>query len=228
MADRCPTVLTISRQLGSGGAFIGRAVAARLGMQYLDREILERAARESGADEREIESGEERTAGPWQALLRSFTFGPPEAPAVAPVLPTAYAEDVFRLESTIIRDLAERSDAVIVGRAGFHILAAHPGRVAVLVHADRNWRVRRVRETYPAADPGKVEALIDESDRRRAHFVRAVTGRPTLEAVLLEHDLAIKTSATGLELAVEMVARLVEERMRECGEPAPRSADRQA
>ena len=211
--DRPTTiVLAISRQFASGGAFIGQAVAQRLGLRYTDREILEQAARVSGVNAADLESDEERAGGMLKLAFRQFSLGPPEAPFVAPPLRTLEERDLFALESRIIREIASRHDAVLVGRGAFHVLADHPGLISIRVHAPFEWRVRRAMEAYGLASADDAAEAIRRSDKRRAKFVRAFTGHDWDDACL--HHLCVNTGAVGLELAAELVTTLVASRIK--------------
>ncbi len=212
MAGPTTIVLAISRQFASGGAFIGQAVAQRLGLRYTDREILEQAARVSGVNVADLESDEERAAGMLKLALRQYSLGPPEAPFVAPPLPPMHERDLFALESRIIREIASRYDAVIVGRGGFHVLADHPGLVSVRVHAPIEWRVRRAMEAYGFANEASAAEAIRRSDKQRGKFVRTFTGHDWDDACT--HHLCLNTGAIGLELAAELVTMLVASRIK--------------
>jgi cytidylate kinase len=207
------TVVTISRQLASGGSSIGREVARRSGLRYTDREILEHAAREQGVDEAHLAAVEERSSTFWQSVLRQFSLGGPEAPYVATPVPAIYENDVFRLESTIIRDIAARFDAIVVGRAGFFVLADHPGLISIRVHARLEWRIRRAMELYHVTNEEDARELLERSDHQRAAFVRSFTGREWHDCRC--HHLCLDTSALGLDLATDLVAHLVSARLRE-------------
>lgn len=217
MSERSTTVLTISRQLGSGGSYIGREVARRLGMRYADREILQQAAAAAGLREGDLEGAEEKAAGFWHSVVHSFSLGGPDTTFVPPPLSALYEEDVFKIESRIIREIASQFDTVIVGRAGFHVLAGHPGLVNVMLHARRAWRVERVMQVYGMEDTAEAEDLVDRSDRQRASFIRTFTGRHWTDARLF--DLCVDTSSVGLEPATEMVLELVSRRMKRRGQP---------
>ncbi|MGD1147509.1 MAG: cytidylate kinase-like family protein [Thermoanaerobaculaceae bacterium] len=208
MRERPTIVLTISRQLGSGGSSIGQAIANRFGLRYADREILKQAAAAAGLQEGDLIPSEERTTGFWESLLHSYSMGAPEAAFVPPPLPPVYAADLFKLESLIIREIAESFDAVIVGRAGFHVLAGRPNVTNIRVHADRAFRVKRVMEVYGTASVKEAEGQVDRSDRQRAQFIKSFTGRNWDDAS--PFDLCISTSSVGLETATEVVAALVE------------------
>ncbi len=81
MEARKPVVLAISRQIGSGGVFIGQAVARRLGMKYIDREILQEACAQLGTkDEATVEALEERPDTFWSRIARFVVAGAPDAP----------------------------------------------------------------------------------------------------------------------------------------------------
>jgi cytidylate kinase len=211
--DRPATVvLTISRQFASGGSYIGQAVAQRLGLRYTDRDILARAAEESGIGEAELAASEERASGFWARTFRQYSLGVPEAPFVVPSPPPLLERDLFRLESRIIREIAARFDAVIVGRGGFHVLADHPGLVSIRVRARREWRLARAMSIYGLADEEEASDWIDRSDEQRARFVRTFTGKDWDDAAA--HHVCLDTSAIGLELATDLVVRLVAERMK--------------
>jgi cytidylate kinase len=213
------TVLTISRQLGSGGSYIGQEVARRLEMRYADREILQRAAAAAGVGEGDLAGAEEKGAGFWHSVVHSFSLGGPDTTFVPPPLSSVYEDDVFAIESKIIREIASQFDAVIVGRAGFHVLAGHPGLVNVMLHARDAWRVERIMRVYRIEDRREAEDLVKRSDRTRADFIRAFTGRHWTDARLF--DLCIDTSSVGLERANEIVVALVSECMARRRMPAP-------
>ena len=205
-------VLTISRQFASGGAYIGQAVARRLGLRYTDREILAQAARASGVSEADLATHEEQAANVLKLALRQFSLGPPEAPFVAPPLPVVQERDLFALESGIISEIASRYDAVIVGRGAFHVLADHPGLLSIRVHAPIEWRIRRAIEAYGFARKKEAEEAIRRSDKQRARFIRTFTGHDWDDACA--HHLCVNTAAVGLDLAAELVTTLVAARIK--------------
>ena len=211
MSARATTVLVISRQLGSGGVFVGRAVAGRCGMAFVDREILQSAARTLDLAEGEVELREERAASVWDRVLGAFALSAPEGTYVPLGAPPLYEEELFRVESRIIRETAARTDVVIVGRGGFHVLAGHPGLVSVALRADRDWRIRRVME-LSGLDLATAAARVDSSDNDRARFIRTFTGHDWND--LSCYDLCLDTSKVGLDLAARLVTEVVAARQR--------------
>lgn len=211
MRERPTLVLTISRQLGSGGSHIGQAVANGFSMRYADRDILQQAAKAAGLKEGDLAAAEEKASGFWESLLHTFSLGGPDTTFVPPALPAMYTADLFKLESLIIREITDRFGAVIIGRAGFHVLAGRPNVINIKVHASRSSRVKRVMELYGVETTKLAEELVDRSDRQRAQFIRRYTGKRWDDAHLF--DLCIDTGSTGLEVATEIVAILVENRL---------------
>jgi cytidylate kinase len=202
-------VVTISRQLGSGGAYLGQRVAARLGLSYLDRVILRQAAEELHEQEGYLAAREERLTSFWEKMLRQFAAGIPEAGYVPPPLSVAPDEELFATEAGIIRKAAASGGVVIVGRCGFHVLRDVPGTVHVFLHADAEFRCRRVMELYGVGDEAVARRMIADSDRERRRFVEAMTGVDWSDA--RNYHLAVDTGFSGLAVAEELIVRLATE-----------------
>jgi len=206
-----PVVLAISRQIASGGAYIGQAVARSLNLRYVDREILIRAAADLGVDEQHVGAYEERAASFWSTIGRGLFAGAPDAPFVRPPLLGIQEGEVLEAERRVIRDTAERDDCVIVGRgAPYLIRKDHPGVVRLFVHAALEYRVAEARRAYDLDEKAALE-LIRASDRRRSQFVQALVGRPWGDACLF--DLSVDTSTVGLDTAIALVERVVRDRI---------------
>ncbi|MGO9952284.1 MAG: AAA family ATPase [Dissulfurispiraceae bacterium] len=203
-------LITVSRQLASGGTFIAYSVARELGFTYLDNEVLYKAAKFLGTDERELSDREERVSGFIERVVQSFSFGAPEAPYVPTSRRPVYDTDLFDAEARIIQEAAGNYNAVIVGRAGFHILREYPGLVKVFVHAPLDFRVKRLMKIHniSAKNINIAKAKIEESDERKGKFLRSLTGEELTDA--RNYHLCIDTSSTGFKEAVEMIVKLVE------------------
>src|SRR5947207_6663552 len=110
------TTITIARQLGSGGSYIGRLLAERLGFKYVDREVLRLAAQELRCDERELAAHAERVSSFWERVFRGFTLGAPDGPySPPPPLPTITARTSSAKQTTILNERTRGHDYVIVG-----------------------------------------------------------------------------------------------------------------
>lgn len=217
---RVKTVLAISRQLGSGGAFIGQAVANRLGLHYADRDILHEAALALGVDDAALEALEERPEGFWERVAHLFARGGAEGLYAPLDLPAFDQADLFSLEGRIIQEITSREDAVIVGRGASHVLREHPGLISIFLYAPPAVRVSHVMETYHL-DQADAAALVHRSDRERGQFIEALTGRGWADASL--YDMCLNTATVGWEAAASIVTGIVARRM---GRETPASSER--
>jgi CMP/dCMP kinase len=201
------TIVTISRQVGAGGAALGKAVATRLGFQYADRDILDEAARVLEASADDLEDLEERNEGFWNRVGHMFVRGTVDAPYVIPWPPIVAEPELFEVETTIVREIAARGDAVIVGRGAAYTLAGHPGLFRLFLHAPVQSRIDRVVEEHQLADATAAAEMVARFDQQRARFVHALTGRSWCDAAL--YDLSLNTAVVDLEMAVDITVDLV-------------------
>ncbi len=197
--------ITVSRQMGSGGTYIGYELAKALGFSYVDREILRRAASLLNSDEASLEGHEGTSSGFIRNLLRTFALGTPETytPTERPV----YDRDLYVLESKIISEIVDKRDAVIMGRGGFRVLKNRPNTVHLFIHAPRDYRVDRMMETDSIADLREAQARVDESDRTRARFIRDMVEAEWTDA--RNYHLCVDSSTTGLSESAHMVIDFV-------------------
>jgi cytidylate kinase len=207
-------VLAVSRQIGSGGSYIGQAVAHRHGLKYLDREILAEATRMLGAEDQNLAHLEEHVANTWVRFTRHLSLGPPDALFTPPrIRETIFEEELFQIERQVIRELAAREDCVIIGRGACFVLADRPGLVRVFVHAPEAFRIAQLEKTLGPQDRPAMRDLIRKSDRDRGKFVRAVCNCDWTNAC--HYDLTVDPGKIGLDAAADLVARVVEDRLHE-------------
>ena len=200
--------IAISRLLGAGGAALGQRLSKRFGYAYLDRAILQQVADHIGINEADLSCWEENVSRFWERLVEVFALGSPEAPYTPPPASTGVQDQqLFQLESQVIREAAFKRSVVVVGRGGFWVLRDHPGLVSVFLHAPRSARIRQVMRSYRL--PGEREAgeMIDRVDADRTRFIHKVTGQLPGDARCFH--LSIDTHHAGLDLTEEMVVSLV-------------------
>jgi len=201
-------VVTISRQMGSGGTYVGCEVSKALGFVYVDREILRRAARLLNRDAASLEGYEGKSSGFIQNFLRTFTLGAPEAGYVTRELPV-YDRDLFVLENNIISEIVSKHNAVIMGRGAFHLLKDRPETVHLFIHAPRDYRVEQIMKDGSSADLREAQARVEESDRRRTRFIRDMVGTEWTDA--RNYHLCIDSSTVSISesarLAIDFVKK---------------------
>lgn len=208
------TVITISRQIASGGVYIGRRVARRLGYKYVDREILEKAAEQLGADRAALAAVEERCSSFLDDLVKSFSFGAPEAAYVAPSGRPVYDREVFETESRAIKTLVDRYDCVVVGHAAFFVLRGRSNVINVLIHAPEDFRIKRLQEfQHISADQARAEIL--KADRQRKTFIRTMTRLEWEDAK--NYHLTVNSQTAGFMNVENMIIGLVEKMKADTG-----------
>jgi cytidylate kinase len=201
MKEPLPFVITISRQMGSGGAYLGKRLASRLNVLYLDREIVSQAAKQLKTPIEPLEARDEKLTPFWRSLLESYAYITPTS-YVPPPLNMPTDRELYSTESNIITRIAQQRSAVIVGRGGYYVLRQHPRCLNVLLHADITFRQKRVQELYHVSAEEALK-LIASIDKEREHYLRALTGQNCMDA--RHYHLSLNTSLVGLEAAEEII-----------------------
>lgn len=207
MEKELPLVITISRQLGSGGALLGQKLAEKMKMLYLDREIIKEVAEKLGILTEDIEWRDERIISEWRSIIKLITSVQPPIsyPILEPVVPnvpvTLSNKELFAAESEIILRVAQEKPAVIIGRCGSYILRNHPKHVSVFLHADIEFRKQNVQEYYgvSAKDAAK---LIVSADKSRTRYIHEFTGCDMND--VRKYHLSIDTGVLGLDGTVNL------------------------
>jgi cytidylate kinase len=211
MSNTSKTV-AISRQRGSGGSYIGRAISDRLNLRYIDRQMLREAA--EYLREHDPEEKIEISSSWWARLGQTLALGVPEAGYVPPASDAAYEGELFDIEKKIIQQVVEGQIAseptVIVGRGSAQTLRGRSCVLSVFIHAPESWRVDRAKQVYNLADTAAAQRMVRESDRARARFVRAVANVDWTDAGA--YDLTLDSSALGFEAAIDVIVRAVDAR----------------
>jgi cytidylate kinase len=195
--------------MGSGGSYIGRLAARELGFTFVDREVLRQAAEHLGTEVSQLEHRDERSSGLIEKLLRGFFLGAPEAPASFQHLKRpVYDRDLFSLECRIMNEIADRYNAVIIGRGGFFVAEKRPAGsvIRVFVHAPLEFRVRRVMKARNIPE-AEARSIVEECDLGRSRFIRDMVGVEWTDA--RNYHLCIDSSVAGFPRCVEMIAGMI-------------------
>ena len=203
--------VTIARRMGSGGTYIGRVIAERLGLRYVDREVLQVASERLGVECEALESNRERVAGFWERFLGSLSFGPPEGTYAPPPVPGYSDRVLFECQTDILREIAARDNCLIVGYGAAYVLPRHARMVNIFFHAPMPYRVRRVMEIYGIDDREQARRTVEESDRLRGRYFREMTGRDWSCAD--NYHLCVDTSMSPLPELAERLVNFVERRL---------------
>lgn len=187
-------IITISREFGSGGRTIGKAVARKLGIPCYDAELITEMAKQSGfAEDYVREAGEYAPGGLLNSMFTSRAGGPTN-------------EDILRqIQCNMVAQLAKKGPCVIVGRCGDYILRDRPDVLKVFVHADMAFRAKRIVEVYGQREESP-EQRLKEKDKRRSTYYRFYTGRKWGQ--LDTYDLMLNSGVLGIEKCTELICTI--------------------
>ncbi len=198
------TIITIGRQAGSGGKEIGQKLAAALGIKCFDKELLERAAKESGLCEEIFENHDEKPTRSFLYSLVMDTYSYGYSSAAFPEMPINHK--VFLAQFNAIQKIADDGACVIVGRCGDYALEDYKNCIRLFIHApleDRIGRVSHIRDLSYA----KTKDMILKTDKQRASYYNYYTNKKWGDAS--SYDLCINSSLLGIDGTVEMIKSLV-------------------
>jgi len=177
------TIITISRQFGSGGRKIGHLVAEQLGIPCYDRSIIDKTARVSELSPDFIEKNE-------QHLSNSFIFD------------MTMTANIYKAQSAVIKECAEKGSCVIVGRCADKILENDFPCLKVFLYADFDARCRRAVSEYGKDSKG-VRDLVKKADRGRERFFRLFHEAEWKDAS--NYNLCLDTELFGMQRTVEVI-----------------------
>ena len=187
-----PMVITMAREYASGGSEIAQAVADKLGIPLYNKELITLAAKKSGLTEEAIAASENQRSG---SLIYSLYM-------MGNTMPLA--DQVYILQSNVIKELAAEGPCVILGRCGDYVLRERKDVLRVFIYAPVEWR-RELAKTDPlvkAHDEKGIKEEIEKTDRNRAAYYNYYTQNRWGDAH--NYDLAIN-AALGRETCVKMI-----------------------
>lgn len=198
------TIITIAREVGSGGRVIGMKLAEALGLRYFDREIISEIAQHSSLTEEYVQEIVERQPKPAFSLTSGQMMSFLETYATMP------AQSVYQAQRTAVRGLAEQSGCVVIGRCADYILRdLHP--IRIFLHADLEQRVARCLERQvsgpEALDEKAMRKVVQRLDRERAKYYDFYTGLHW--GAKENYDLCLNTTGLDLTVAVSILAEMV-------------------
>jgi cytidylate kinase len=199
-------VITISRQLGSGGAYIGQQLAKKMNVSYLDREIIKMAAKELSMIEEELEPRDERILSFWQSVFQLSGYSGTDV-YIPPRFFVPTDRELFNAEAEVIKRIVKDRSAVIIGRCGSHILRTYPNHTSIFLHADIDFRKKRIEKLYNLSQE-EASKMITKSDSERSRYHHMLTGKEWTDAK--QYDLSIDTSKISVDNSVQLIFQYLE------------------
>ena len=205
MAER-NTIITIGRQFGSGGREIGQKVADALGIKLYDKEMLDRAAKESGLCEELFETHDEK---PTNSFLYSLVM---DTYSLGGYGGSAYTDmpinhKIFLAQFDAIKEIASEGPCVLVGRCADYALEGRDDVLSVFIHADMNTKVKRIAKIYNLSDT-RAKDMIRKTDKKRASYYNYYTNKRWGSAD--SYDFSLNSGLLGIDKTAEAIIQLVD------------------
>ncbi len=192
------TIITVSREYGSGGRYVARLIADKLGIKFYDKDFVVKLAKETGLSEEYIEENEQKR-----------TFGANLDNVVAGELSSS--DELFIKESELIKEIAQKESAVIVGRCSDFILKDMDNVIKVFIYSNEENKVKRAIEFY-GLDEENAKKEIKRIDKQRANHYKHYTGKEWKDSD--NYDICINSDTFGVEKSAEIICDMLKSKTR--------------
>lgn len=197
-------IITISRQNGSGGRYIGEQLAKELGINCYDEKLIDAVAKESGFAPEFIEEKGERITG---SLLFNIASSLTYAGNVFSNNGTSLQDQIYFIQNRIIKELAEKESCVIVGRCADYVLKDRDDCMNVFIHADQESKLKRAIESYHL-DPKDAASILKKKDRARSNHYKYYTDNDW--GMASNYDLCLNSGLLGIDGCVKVIKEIFE------------------
>ena len=195
--------ITIGRQFGSGGREIGTRVGELLGIKVYDKELLTLAAEKKGINPDYLRRVDEKAAN---SLLYTLAMGGSLYGARHLGVDVPINDQLFIAQTEIIKEAAEESSAIFIGRCADYILRNHPHRLSFFIYSDFEARVHRIAKRHNISEK-EAEALINKTDKKRISYYNFYTGKKW--GKFENYHMSLDSSLLGVEGTAQMIAQLI-------------------
>lgn len=187
-------VITIAREYGSGGRYVGRLIANKLGIKFYDKELIVKLAEETGLSEEYIENSEQKNDG---LLNNGYYFD------------SNNANELFFKETEIVNEIANKESCVIIGRCSDFILKDKENVIKVFIYSDMEGKLKRATKFY-GLDKEKAEKEIKRIDKLRGNHYKYYTEKEWTDHS--NYDICINSDVLGVEKTADFICELIKEK----------------
>lgn len=198
------TTITIGREFGSAGREIGRKVAEYFGIKLYDREMLARAARESGICQEIFESHDERPTNSFLYSLVMDTYSLGYSGSTYSEMPINHK--VFLAQFDAIKKIASEEPCILVGRCADYALESNDNVVSVFIHADLDVKIRRIARIYDLTDT-KAKDMIIKTDKKRSTYYNYYTNKKWSDSE--SYELCLNSGKLGIDGTAKVIEQYI-------------------
>ena len=204
-------VITINRELGSGGRTVGRKLAEKLGVEFYDKALIKALQEKFHLSVAEIEKLKGQKQGWWTDIKRIMQIGPGmNANYYLPQKGNEYdlldTKEIFQAEKEILKGIAEEESCVVAGRSGFFVFRNHPNHLSVLIQASMPFRIERVMRKQNLTEE-EARKTIEKVDKMRENYVKEYTKTSRYDT--RNYDLVISADGKTEDQIVEQILMFI-------------------
>lgn len=196
-------IYTIGREFGSGGRDVGQKLAEKLGISFYDKELLTRAAAESGLCEEIFHMQDEKPTSSFLYSLVTDTYSLSNYHGNT-YIDMPLSQKVFLAQFDTIKRIAKEDSCVIVGRCADYALSDEPNCINAFIYADKNYRIKRVAHDLGVSE-SKAKDMVNRTDKERASYYNFYTNKKWGDS--RSYDLALNSEKLGIDGCVDMLIR---------------------
>lgn len=197
------TIITIGRQFGSGGREIGEKLSKKLDIPFYDKDLLKRAAKESGLCEEIFENFDEK---PSSSFLYSLVMDPYSLGYSNNGFDLPLNHKVFLAAFDTIKKIADEGSCIIVGRCADYVLQDYTNCINLFIHAPLEDRIKRISMKYDLPE-NKAKDMIYKKDKQRASYYNYYSNSKWAD--IKNYHLSINSSMLGIDGTVDMIEDLI-------------------
>ncbi|MBO4373517.1 MAG: cytidylate kinase-like family protein [Lachnospiraceae bacterium] len=198
------SVITIGRQFGSGGREIARKLAEKFDIPFYDKELLARAAKDSGLCEEVLQNHDEVPTSSflYNLVMDTYSFGYNSSAYVD--MPVSHR--VFLAQFDTIKKIADEGPCVIVGRCADYALADRKNLISVFITANQDFKLKRVMERFDLTENKAKEMLLKKDKQRKSYYDYYSSKR---WGHVDTYDISINSSVLGIDGTVKLLGQYV-------------------
>ena len=203
-------VITINRELGSGGRTVGRILAEKLGVPYYDKALTKPLEEKFNMTADQIENLKSNNRSWWQDVKRVLILGEEAANSLdyydEKKKKLVTSEAVLKAEKEILHSIAIEDSCVIAGRSAFYVMNGYPNSLNILIQASMEYRLNRIMTKRDISEK-EAKKIIKEVDEMREEYLK--NNARTSRYDTRNYDLVIKMDGKTEEEAVNVILAFI-------------------
>ena len=205
-------VITINRELGSGGRTVGLKLAEKLGVQFYDKAVVKAIEEKYNLNVEEIEKLKGKKHNWWSDLKRVVSVGggimgvPYYSVSEGEVTVKTTTDEMFKTETQILKGIAEEESCVLAGRSGFFVFRDHPNHLSILIQASMESRIKRLMGKQNLSEE-EARKTINKVDEMRENYVNRYTGTSRYDT--RNYDIVLRADGKTEDELVDIIMQYI-------------------